>query len=138
MAYSSFLQEKARELNISLNKPSDQLLVYKRVLEGMRQLFRGDLRKVTNSIDTLEKDLREICNELDDIVSSGEAVNFIHQKQVKSINGILSQVEIAYSHIFTVSKMLDEGGSDAYFAAADHLRNCRHALQKAIQEFCIQ
>ena len=138
MPHSSFLIQKAKEFNISLDVPSGQLLVYKSMLLGMWQLLRNDLRKVVNNIDTLEKDLREICNELDDMRLAGEAIYFIHLGYIKSIDGILINVETAYNHIYAASRMHEDGGNDdAHFAVAKRLRECRHALQEAIQEFRI-
>lgn len=142
MSYSSFLQKKATEFDIDLNKPADQgrLLVYKRTLEGILGSLKSDLRQTTKGyMDVLEEDLRQIYNEFDNMLDTPDAQSFVKSKFIKSVNATRDHIREAYIEVCVASKMLEEGDTaDRYRSYFEAAFNCRDALRKALKQFLIE
>lgn len=140
MLYSLLLIERAEQLEIDLDQPEGILLVCRRMLEGWQERFGDDLRKVARSLDELEIELREIRNVFVSIQGSQqESIAFLLAGYVTSIDGILLEVNHAYSLVCAASLTLENGGSSAavYNDVIQSLILCQEALRRAIQGFCI-
>ncbi len=139
MLYSLILDERAEQFEIDLNQPEGILLVCRRMLEGWQERLRDDLRKVARSLDELEIELREIKNVFIGIQSSQQSIAFLLAGYVTSIDGILLEVNNAYSLVCAASMTLENGSSTAavYSDVIQSLILCQEALGRAIQGFCI-
>jgi hypothetical protein len=139
MPYSPVLIERAKHFKIDLNRPEGILLVCRSMLEGWWVRFSDDLRKVTRSLDELEIELREIKNALVTIQISQMANPFLAAKYITSIDGILLEINEAYSLVCAASMTLEAGGSTTatYSDVIQSMISCQRTLGRAIQGFRI-
>ena len=139
MQYSPILVERAEQFGIDLMQPEGILLVCRRMLEGWQERFGDDLRKVARSLDELEAELREIRKFFTGIENSQVAFTFLMAGYVTSIDGILMEVNAAYSLVCAASMTLGDGGvtTAIYNDVIQSLILCQEALVRAIQGFCI-
>ena len=141
MAYSNILVQKAQQFRIDINEPSGlgELLVCKRMLVGLSDLLRTDLRKAVKKINMLESELREVKNVLSDMSYSPKVVALIGAGYITSIERILISVNEAYGHVYAAWMVREEGGNKAevHFAVSQCLISCQVALLRVLPEFLI-
>ena len=143
MSHSNFAQRKADEFGIDLKSQPDygQVLVYKLMLEGIREALKTDLREVIEgSIGNLIKDLLDFVNEIDELRDTPTAKTFVKSKWIRSVEALFTSIREAYRELCTASDLLkdkEETVASRRRSFYDALFNCREALRKAQRQILI-
>lgn len=140
MVQPDIIRSKAALYGINLNDPSGlgTLRTCKRMLEETRGELSLSHKKVIHRIDALEEILLGVKNALEDIYSSPDRFIFTSLKRVNSMDDLVRNAGVAYSHIFTASlRHNDPDKAQAYFDISQSLTACQNAVLLALQEILI-
>jgi hypothetical protein len=137
MAYSQFLQQKARKLRINIGPAykGNEMLVCRRVLEGLSGwLSKDGHENVLSNVNRLSNDLFAINSEIDVMYRQGQLTIFLQSKIIRSVEDLRTNIQEAYSCAFTASEKAKE---DDDLTASQHIFKCHDHIQKALADIVI-